>query len=458
MKSRVTFVGTGVLIGLVIGLGFYFYGTDAPQYTQTPVEPGGVQVTVDADGKPNGKYFKYRTHRFDEDLTDEQREQMKQLEAIGYADGSVAGDGRGHVTVHDRERAAAGYNFYCSGHGPEAVLMDMDGNEIHRWHHEFWETFPEYPLTEYHGGTNNFRRVMLLEGGDVIAIHEGLAAVRFDKDNKTKWSNPGRAHHDLDVHENGDLYLLTREAKMIYRLDLTQALLEDFVSIVDIDTGTEKRRISLIEALEKSQWADWLKERSDRSDVFHTNTLSILDGTASHPAFKAGNVLLSLRNMNMLAVLDVHEGLFVWAHRGDYNIQHEPSITAAGDLLLFDNMGGRRGRKTRISLYEIPGMKARWHWNGGDVPLRSATLGTAAELANGNLLVTESERGRAVEVTADDREVVWEFINPHTAGPNDEFIAAMFEMSRLPADFDVSWAKGSPTPAMQTRVQPFERK
>jgi len=335
--------------------------------------------------------------------------------------------------------------------------MDMDGHEIHRWHHEFWETFPDYPLNKYHGGTNNFRRVTLLEGGDVLGIHEGLAIVRFDKDNQTRWASPIRAHHDLDIGPDGRLYVLTREARMMPRLNARDPIVEDFVSILDLKTGVESRRISLVEALERSEWASWLKERPGKSDFFHTNTLTVLDGNASHPAFRAGRVLLSMRNMSMLAVLDVDTGALVWAHRGGFSLQHEPSLTATGDLLLFDNRGGRRGRRTRVSLYALPDMTARWHWNGGEGPLHSPTLGTAVELGNGNLLITESERGRAMEITPDDHQIVWEFLNPHTAGPQDEYIAALFEVSRIPSDFDITWAKGAPTPAAGTRVQPHKR-
>jgi len=449
MKTRVALVGTGVLLGGTIGLAVHFYGVDAPRYTQTPELPEVAQ--------PNGKWFRYQTHRFDEGLTDAQREQMEALEAIGYADGTLSGDGRGHVTVHDPERAFSGYNFYASGHGPEAVLMDMEGRELHRWHHEFWETFPDYPLRKYHGGTNNFRRVTLLEGGDVLGIHEGLAIVRFDKDNQTRWANPIRAHHDLDISADGSLYVLTRQARMMPRLDPDAPVMEDFVSILDLDTGEERRRISLVEAMERSEYAAWLARRPDKADFFHTNTLTLLDGTATHPAFGAGRVLLSMRNMNMLAVLDVDTEVLVWAHRGGFSLQHEPSLTRAGDLLLFDNRGGGRGQRTRVSLYALADMTPRWHWTGGDVPLHSPTLGTAVELGNGNLLVTESERGRAIEITPEDHQIVWEFLNPHTAGPRDEYIAALFEMNRIPIDFDVSWAKGQPTPAAGTRVQPHSR-
>ena len=34
---------------------------------------------------------------------------------------------------------------------------------------------------------------------------------------------------------------------------------------------------------------------------------------------------------------------------------------------------------------------------------------------------------------------VWEFWNPHRAGPDDRYIASLFELVRLPEDLDLSW-------------------
>jgi len=62
------------------------------------------------------------------------------------------------------------------------------------------------------------------------------------------------------------------------------------------------------------------------------------------------------------------------------------------------------------------------------------TCGAADRLPNGNTLITESDGGRAFEVTQ-QAEVVWEFYNPHRAGDNREFIATLFEVIRLPSSF-----------------------
>ncbi|HSN89535.1 MAG TPA: hypothetical protein VL025_22425, partial [Thermoanaerobaculia bacterium] len=55
-------------------------------------------------------------------------------------------------------------------------------------------------------------------------------------------------------------------------------------------------------------------------------------------------------------------------------------------------------------------------------------------LPNGNTLLTESENGRAIEVTPEGR-IVWELYNPHRAGESNELVAVLFEVVRLPPDF-----------------------
>ena len=79
---------------------------------------------------------------------------------------------------------------------------------------------------------------------------------------------------------------------------------------------------------------------------------------------------------------------------------------------------------------------------GGPDFLDSAKLGSVQRLANGNTLITESDYGRAFEITPDGA-TVWEFYNPHRAGDEGQFIATLMEVSRLPEDFGADWAERS---------------
>ena len=376
---------------------------------------------------------------------------LERLEAIGYLRGSRLAEREGGVAVHRRDSAYAAPNLYVSGHAPEAVLMDMDGRTLHRWKRSFWEVWPDAAIPRSRLGTQWWRRVRLLENGDLIAIFEGQGIVRLDKDSRLIWANPIHAHHDLDVAPDGSLWVLAREAHVLPRIDRNEPVLEDFAVQLD-PGGTELRRFSLLEAFERSPYAEWLADRPVRvGDVFHTNTLRRLDGRAQavHPAFREGNLLISVLHLSAIAVVDPEARAVVWAHRGDYREQHDPRVLDGGRILLFDNVGA--GERSRVLELQLPEMTLRWSYGGSeDQPLYSRYLGAVQPLPNGNVLITESEPGRALEVDRSGR-IVWEFYNPHRAGERGELVATLAELVRLPPDFDVSWASAAPEARLERR-------
>ncbi|MBU1652653.1 arylsulfotransferase family protein, partial [bacterium] len=83
-------------------------------------------------------------------------------------------------------------------------------------------------------------------------------------------------------------------------------------------------------------------------------------------------------------------------------------------------------------------------WQYGTAPEEhffTEQIGSCQRLPNNNVLITESEPGRAFEVTL-DKTIVWEYYNPYRAGENDEFIATLLEVVRLPSDFPQDWIEG----------------
>jgi hypothetical protein len=380
------------------------------------------------------------------------REQIEKLEAIGYVDGSQPAPGRTGVVVHDRERAYTGLNFYVSGHAPEAVLMDMDGAVLHRWHHEFLESFPDLASRAGKPDAAFWRRAHLLENGDILAIHEGLGMIRLDRESRLIWARPHPVHHDFRVLPNGEIVALTRVAHVNPLVSERAPILEDYVSFLDPD-GNERRRISLLESYEKAagdhDWRAaartfWQKERSRRlaynpGDLFHTNAVRVLDGRLAErlPAFAAGNLLLSMCHLDAIAIVDPRKERVVWSLDGIFALQHDPTILADGHLMVFDN--NWRQHRSRVVVLDPSDGETVWEYGvANDQAFHSRTCGTAAELPNGNLLITSSDSGRAFEITRDS-EIVWEFYNPHRAGERDEYIATLFELVRLADDFPTGW-------------------
>jgi hypothetical protein len=244
----------------------------------------------------------------------------------------------------------------------------------------------------------------------------------------------------MHVANDGTIYVLSRKTHIVPRIDKTKPIFEDFVKQLSAD-GRVMREVSLLECLENSPYAPLLQYRASWGDIFHANTLEYLDGRYEDvlPAFRQGNFMTSLRELNVIGVVDLDAKSFVWAMDGLWSRQHDPTLVSDGHVLLFDNKGNDGLSKA----LEFNPLTQEIVWTYGvapNEPLNSPTCSTCQRLPNGNTLITESDNGRAIEVTPDNT-VVWEYINPHRTGDKNEFIAILTEVRRLPPDFPVHWAR-----------------
>ena len=410
-------------------LGLLLAGCGKPEDRPSHAERG--QISVKEWRKPP---------RQSDSLTDEQKERIEQLESIGYLSGTTAGETSDVITVYDPDRAFNGLNFYTSGHLPGAILADMQGKELYRWRRELREIWPHDELPEKGPPRSFWRRALLYPDGSVLGMFAGAGMFKLDQDSNLIWSNLNGAHHDFKLYPDGRILVLTREARVIPDMHPTEPILEDFLVILSPD-GEELKKVSLVDAMRNSPFAGILTDpQLGTGDIFHTNTVSFITGehAAKAPWLKAGNILTCLRNIDALVVVDMESEAVVHTMRGAYRKPHDPQMVAGGRLLLFDNQGAPGGH-SRIVEFDPVSSKLHWFYTGEvNYPLSSATLGTVSRLLNGNTLITESENGRALEVTA-AKEIVWEFFNPYRVGANDEYIASLFEVVRIPEDFVAAW-------------------
>jgi len=61
---------------------------------------------------------------------------------------------------------------------------------------------------------------------------------------------------------------------------------------------------------------------------------------AYFPDGKVGDLLISLRNLNTIALLDRDTSAMKWHVTGLFKEQHEPILTNRGTVIVFDNLGG----------------------------------------------------------------------------------------------------------------------
>jgi hypothetical protein len=380
-------------------------------------------------------------------LTEEQAREIERLEALGYVSGSRTAGPRSGVTVHDRDLAFRGLSFLVSGHAPAAILIDMDGEPLHEWSRSFESVWPDRDVPEEAEGKGYWRRAHLFPNGDVLAIYEGLGLVKLDARSDVLWSYDGLCHHDLFVTGDGLIHVLEREAKVDARFPADRPILEDYVTVLGPD-GAPLRRVSLLSALWRSPFSALAARIPPGGDIFHTNTIEVLDGRLADgsPAFSAGNVLVSILMLDTIAVVDLEAEEVVWALSGLWRQQHQPTVLDNGRMLVFDNEFDNAAgeRVSRVLEIEPFTQEIAWVYEGGpDRPFYTSTCGSNQRLPNGNTLLTESDAGRAFEVTADGT-VVWEYLSPYRAGEEGELVATLFEVVRLEPSFSLDWRGGPP--------------
>lgn len=381
------------------------------------------------DELPDGFWFDTRFNQGAASLPDDLRQQVERLERIGYAGGYEPAQEAYGVVQHDAERAQAGWNLYSSGHAPEAFLMDMQGEVEHRWSYPYADLPGALPMD--HPSQNAWRRVELLPGGDLLAIHEGLGLLRLSKDSELRWYWPGKAHHDLTLTPGGNILVLARKPAVLSRWNPRAALLEDFIVELDPD-GQEIRRVSVYAALGRSRWADQLSAAAAAGgDVLHTNSLELVQPAMAGrlPQVQPGQALVCLREIPAICTIDLERGIVTWLRSGSWGGPHEPTQLPDGELLLFDNMGNQSYSRL-LQLAPETG-EVTWSYAGDPAEsFYSIFCGAARRLANGNTLASVSCAGEALEISPDG-EVVWLFVSPHRAGPEKELVAALFEVQRL---------------------------
>jgi hypothetical protein len=413
-------------------------GDDAPKRTAEEQEYWG-----DPGGRWHEGGWRELTTEQEASLTPEQIREIERLRSIGYLTGSTAPPANVGVTVYDRALTYEGLNFYTSGHMPGAILMDMKGEVLHDWKYAFidaWDAHPGEELPPNNKSIGYWRRAYPFPNGDVIAIFEGVGIIKVDRDSNLLWASFNSAHHDLDVTPDGTIYTLTRRAHMLPRISEQEPVLEDFITTLDED-GNELHSFSLLEAFENSPFAEMLEGMAPGGDIFHTNTIEILGGTLEGqvPGFRRGNALVSMRELGVIAVVDIPTERVVWAIRGDWVAQHQPTVLPDGNIMLFDNRGNRGG--SRVIVFDPRTRQTLWVYGGIDpASFFSNECGSCDVLPNGNVLITESDRGKAFEVMQ-DKTIVWKYINPAQAGDDRQFVATLFEVIRLDKDYGIEWRR-----------------
>jgi hypothetical protein len=365
--------------------------------------------------------------------------ELDHLRALGYVDYSPRAEPRERagVVLRDAARSQPGYNLFASRALARAELMDANGNVVRVWQADDggqWShvrLLPDGDLLVV-GSCEGNRR-----GGRIEDANRYLERRRFD--GPSRWRREVPVHHDVNVAPDGRLMALISEDRVVPELDPEAEVRDEGIEFLTPDGEALERRLfvpMLLARPDVFRFQPVARRQLDGrvlSDLLHANSIEWLDRpalAARHPIYARGNVLVSMRHQDTIAIFDWDAGEVVWAWgQGLVRGPHDASLLENGNILLFDNRLGE-GWSRVVELDPIARREV-WEWRA-PVPtdFYTRSRGSAQRLPDGNTLIAESDRGHAFEVTPEG-DVVWDFWNPNRDA--DGRPATIIRMDRYPA-------------------------
>lgn len=329
-------------------------------------------------------------------------------------------------------------------------VIDMQGEDIHEWLIDWFEIWPDAthvpaakipksrPGTHIHGNE-------LLDDGHLVFNFESLGLVRLDACGEVVWRLPYLTHHSIYRDEFDRLWVAGRvehEARVAGLPSHRPPFTEPTVLELSLD-GEILQEISVMDLLMDNQLQSllYMTTRANTNtvvsgDTLHLNDVETFPSTLTPGFFQAGDLMISLRNVHAVLVFSRPDLQLKYLSIGDFVRQHDPDFLDGDTIALFDNNNVEDKSQevySRILVTSPPDDSWRVHYAGSETaPFFTEVMGKHQWLANGNVLITESKKGRAFEINSAG-QVVWEYINLMDNEPG--WVGIVEEVQRLPERF-----------------------
>jgi hypothetical protein len=399
------------------------------------------------------------------------------------------------ITIYHSSDVCQGYTL-ISKMTDETILIDMDGNVIHTW------SLQGYQSRMLPGGN-------LLGGNTRNLLHEFISVAQEDWNGTIVWefhnweNGSARAHHDLQREGNpvgyyapGQYFLPEGSTLILARNTTTKPemsrkqITDDVIYEVSWNgtlTGFEWHASDHIDEMGLSTIAKigiyinpggpGLILGSLPGDWLHINSISFLGENKWYDAgderFHPQNIMICSRHANFIAIISKKTGEILWRYGPDFLSTTEcgkkpgriigphqahlipKGLPGEGNILVFDNGGfsgyGLFGFPNLIRFYSrviefnpitYDIIQEYSHKEGlypfprtGDCHrFFSFTLSSAQRLPNGNTLICEGNGLRVFEVTPENT-IVWEYMSTW------QFVEGNFYRAyRVPPE----WVPGNP--------------
>jgi Arylsulfotransferase (ASST) len=342
----------------------------------------------------------------------------------------------------------------------ELRLIRRNGDIVARWSVHFSAIFFDTSHVLHPPATDwnvDIHGALILPDGAVVFNFEYMGLVKLDRCGSVVWTLARQSHHSVERAEGGGFWVPGRRFfprgsnspfppfEPPFREDTVMKVSENGTVLAEFsvpklfyDNGLESLLTATGESFKTGLRWD--------NEIVHLNKIDELtsDVADDFSTFESGDLALSIREFNLVMVIDPDTGQIKWWRVGPWVRQHDPEFIPGGKLIVFNNNNYRTafGEEYEVSPLSPPRLSniveidptSNEHriiyGDGHGQRMFSILRGKHERTPNGGLLITEFEGGRVFETDAAGR-VVWEYINRYSSTE----VAEVTEARLYPASY-----------------------
>ncbi len=303
-------------------------------------------------------------------------------------------------------------------------LLDIpNGRIIREWNPDSKEITrrsynPDNPNTFSKGADINYEHPVLLKDSSIV-FSTGYSTVRIDAKSAIVWvNNTINAHHSVELNSKGNIYVPGNAAQASKHKFLPENfeeyatnLKDDLIVELDVETGKVISSKSVLSILEENG-LEYLAYQNGTmiTDPIHLNDIqpALSDGLF----WAKDDLLLSCRNLSTLFIYRPSTNKIVWFKKGPWYAQHDPHFLETDKIVVFGNdviLNYAKNRIFKNSYHFINDTNEIYVYDfttdSVSKPytmllqkekIKTPTQGNCTILANGDIFVEETDRGRII--------------------------------------------------------------
>lgn len=356
------------------------------------------------------------------------------------------------VTIVQKDGMAPGLTLVAGMFGGEnqVRLIEPDGTPVRIWPTRYSELFPpsEHPESMYKPQRDwnaQIHGALALPDGSVVFNFDYAGTVKFDRCGAVEWVLYETTHHSIDRAQDGGFWIpgRRRNSKEVSGFPRSESGYQEDLILRVSDAGEVLEEVRIADIFVNSGLLHLLLLKGPgpvfrSGEIAHLNDIEELpDSIADRfPGFEALDLMLSFRDEHLVMVVDPRDWKVRWFQMGPWIQQHDPDFQPNGTVTIFNNKNDNTAGGMHLGgseIVELDPSTGETRVLYGGVPeqeMHSAIQGQHQVLPNGNILITQAQAGRLLEVTATGR-IVWELINRH----DEELVAVLTSATRYPPSY-----------------------